>query len=407
MSERAPGTVLEPESREGRRLRLALVIPRFGDELVGGAELHARWLAERLQRYGHSMHVVTTCARDHRTWRNEYPAGPQDVDGMKVIRFPVDRRDVRRHADLERDIHQGRVLSEAEELEWLRNGVSSQAMEDFLAREGDGFDLVIGMPYLYGITYFAYTKTSDRFVLVPCLHDEPYARLRFVGEMLSGSKGVMFNTPPEVELARDLGSELSDWAIVGVGFEPPTTMDVRGARRKYGLKHPYIAYVGRREPGKNTHLLTDYFLRYKARRETDLQLVLIGSGDDPPDSPDILTRTIDWEDRDALSRASFAFCQPSINESLSIVLLQAWLAGAPAIVHRDCAVTRDHCRRSNGGLWFGTYAEFEGVLDVLSSDNGMRRALGGNGRAYVEREFTWPAVLRRFHDAVERWVERK
>jgi glycosyltransferase involved in cell wall biosynthesis len=326
---------------------------------------------------------------------------------MKVLRFPVDRRDVRRHGDLERDIHQGRVLSEAEELEWLRNGVSSQAMEEFLGREGQDFDLVLGMPYLYGITYFAYTKTPDTFVLVPCLHDEPYARLQFVGEMLSGSRGLLFNTPPEVELARNLAPQLTDWAVVGVGFDPPKALDVRGVRRKYGLKHPYLAYVGRREPGKNTHLLTDYFLRYKARRETDLQLVLVGSGDDPPESPDILTRTIDWEDRDALCRGALAFCQPSVNESLSIVLLQAWLAGAPAIVHKRCSVTRDHCERSNGGLWFATYAEFEGVLDVLLSNGGLRRSLGTNGRGYVEREFTWPVVLKRFHDAVGRWVDER
>ncbi len=405
MSERAPTGLLEPQTLEGPRLRLALVIPRFGDDLVGGAELHGRWLAERLNACGHSMHVLTTCARDHRTWRNEFPAGPTDVGGMRVLRFPVDRRDVRRHGDLERDINQGRVLSEAEELEWLRNGVSSKEMEEYLDREGESYDAVLAMPYLYGITYFAYTKTSDRFVLVPCLHDEPYARMNFVGEMLSSSRGLLFNTPPEVELARNLAPQLSDWAVVGVGFEPPQTVDVRGARRKYGLKHPYLAYVGRREPGKNTHLLTDYFLRYKARRETDLQLVLVGSGDDAPESPDILTRTIDWEDRDAVCRGAMAFCQPSVNESLSIVLLQAWLARAPAIVHGRCAVTRDHCERSNGGLWFATYAEFEGVLDLFLSNGGLRKALGTNGRSYVEREFTWSVVLRRFHDAVGRWVD--
>jgi glycosyltransferase involved in cell wall biosynthesis len=404
MSERAPKAVLEA-SREVRPLRLALVLPRFGDDLVGGAELHGRWLAERLRACGHSMHVLTTCARDHRTWRNELPAGPSDVDGLRVMRFPVDRRNTRKHVDYERDIHQGRVLDVDEEVDWLRNGVSSLAMEEFLEREADQFDLVLGMPYLYGITYFAYAKVPDRFVLVPCLHDEPYARLQFVGEMLGKSRGLLFNTAPEVELARSLAPSLTDWAVVGVGFDPPHSLDVQGVRRRYGLKHPYLVYVGRREPGKNTHLLTDYFLRYKTRRENDLQLVLVGSGDEPPESPDVLTRTIDWADRDALCRGGLAFCQPSVNESLSIVLLQAWLAGSPALVHGNGSVTRYHCERSNGGLWFNNYAQFEAVVDTLSSSSELCGVLGANGRAYVEREFTWPVVLGRFHDAVERWVE--
>lgn len=385
-------------------LRLAFVVPRFGDEVVGGAELFGRWFADRVAGGGHDVEVLTTCARDHRTWSNEYPAGTEQHGRLTVRRFPTDKRHLARFAELERAIISGDSLPREAEIEWLRNGVSSTAMEEFLSSDGARYDLVLAMPYLQGVTFFAFERMRERFVLVPCLHDEPYAHTGVVAEMLAGSKGLMFHTEPEAEVARRLVGDLAPSAVVGLGFDKPAAADADAVQRRYGLDDPYLLYVGRREGGKSTPLLFDYFMRYKARRPGNLRLVLVGSGDDPPPTHEIRTVDIDWRDRDAVMAGATAFCHPSTNESLSVVLLQSWLAGAPAMVNGFCEVTKYHCERSSGGLWFLNYAEFEAIVDRLVEAPRLREGLGSNGRSYVEREYGWPAVLDRFDKAMHLWM---
>jgi Fe-S oxidoreductase len=69
-------------------MKLAIVVQRYGADINGGAEQHARYVAERLSRHA-SVEVVTTCARDYITWKNELPAGVEQVNGVTVRRFPV------------------------------------------------------------------------------------------------------------------------------------------------------------------------------------------------------------------------------------------------------------------------------------------------------------------------------
>ena len=342
--------------------------------------------------------MFTTCAVDHRTWRNELPAGTESYKGLRVRRFPISDRDLGIHGELDRAISSGFRLSPEEELLWLRHGPTSVAMEEELAARGENYDAIIALPYLFGTTYFAYAACPSRAVIIPCLHDEPFAYFGFVREMLSGARGLLFNTNAEAMLAQRIVGRLAPWGIVGVGLDPPRARSRRLRRLK--LPQPSILYVGRRESGKNTPLLIDYFVRYKRRRTAPLFLAFAGSGDPVPNRPDIVEAKLDWKSPLDVFGAATIACQPSINESLSIVLLESWQAERPALVHGACDVTREHCERSNGGLWFSSYAEFEEVLDRVLGSDALRRALGHNGRAYVEREYSWTAVLERFETSM-------
>lgn len=386
------------------RFRLALVVPRFGAQVWGGAELHGRWLAEHLATRGHSVDIYTTCAIDHRSWRNELEPGVSTHGALRVHRFPTTERDLGIHGELDRAVQAGFKLSREEELLWLRHGGSSVEMEEELERRSNDYDAVLALPYIFGTTYFTFATVPDRTVLIPCLHDEPFAYLDFVREMLSGARGVMFNTMAEVRLAERLAGSLAPWSVVGVGFDPPA--EVRPQRRRRRSRpEPSLLYVGRRETGKNSPLLIDYFCMYKNRRPGDLVLAFVGSGDRLPPRRDIIEVQTDWSSHADVYRPATIFCLPSVNESLSIVLLQAWLYGErPALVHGACAVTREHCERSNGGLWFNTYADFEEAVDRMLASEELRAALGRNGRAYVEREYSWEAVLGRLEESLTRFL---
>lgn len=389
------------------QLRLGFVLPRFGPNIVGGAELLSWRLAERLAEEGHAVEILTTCALDHHTWQNVLPAGTEHIDKLLVRRFETDPRNLGAFAELEHAIVSGYPLSRNEEIIWLRNGVSSKAMEDYLRSSEHLYDMLLPAPYLFGTTYFCFDALPAKTFLIPCLHNEPYAYLNVVREMLTGAAGIFFNSPPEAEVARNLVGGIARHTHVGMGFEADPKVNETDFLRRYGLEKPLILYVGRREAGKNTALLSKYFTRYRERRRSDATLLFVGSGDPlPPGAGLVEIEKFNWKDRSALYRAADVFCQPSINESFSIVLMQAWLARRPAIVNAECHVTRYHCEESNGGLWFKTYAEFEEVLDRLLDGSELRDAMGLSGQRYVLREYSWEAVLKRFHDAAYSWLER-
>ena len=170
-----------------------------------------------------------------------------------------------------------------------------------------------------------------------------------------------------------------------------------GSVESTGVLDPFILYAGRKAPEKNTPLLVEYFARYKLTHPASpLTLVLIGPGGVRIPgrlSTDILDLGFvsPQEKADAYAGA-LALCQPSLLESFSLVMMEAWLAGTPALVHGRCRVTRDHCLASNGGLYFEDYFEFVEAMEALAGDAALRGRMAAAGRAYVLANYTWDRV---------------
>ena len=392
----------------GRGLRLAFVVPRYGADVVGGAETLVRGLAEHLAAAGSVVEVLTTCARDHLSWNNVLPAGARREAGVMVRRFPVPRRDTRRHAWLQLRILRGSQLRPMEEARWAQESVGSTELFDHLTRRGTEYDLVCFAPYLFGTTLRGVPLVPDRAVLIPCLHDEPFAHLGIVRDTFLACRGFIFNSPPEADLAEKLyGIRDRPAGIVGFGFDPPPPADPAALRRRHGLEGPLLFYLGRKETGKNVPLLIEYALRYRAVRRSDLTLVLAGDGPvtAPSGTPGVRDLGyLDPAEKTAAYAAATVVCQPSVNESFSIVMMEAWLAGTPVLVHARCPVTTYHVFRAGGGLAFEDFYEFAEALDLLLEDAERRRRLGSQGRAYVEAEYSWPAVTARLRATLERLV---
>ena len=373
---------------------------------MGGAETLLRQLAEQLVKHGWQVDYLTTCARNHFTWENEIPPGTKVYSGITVRYFPVDGgRDLSSFIHIQDRISRDVPVSREEETTWHRNNVNSQALYDFLKTEGHGYDKIIMGPYLFALVVFASQIHPDRTLLLPCLHDECFARLETIREMFMNVSGLIFNSEPERDLAAGLyGIDVARAQVVGMGLEDFAT-DPEGFRHRRNLDKPYILYSGRREPMKGTPILLDYLDLYRERTGTDIKLVLTGSGPyDPPTrlAPHIqdLGFVSEQDKHDAMAGA-VAFCHPSANESFSIVILESWLAGTPALVHAAGTVMPFHCRKSNGGLWFRNYPEFEESLTLLLTKPAQRKAMGEAGRAYVRREYSWDAVSGRLLKALE------
>jgi len=389
-------------------IRLAFVVPRYGREVLGGAETLARRFAAHLPPDEFKVTVLTTCARDMQTWRNEYPPGETQVSGLRVLRFPVDhrRRDARTFQHLTDRINRGEPVSRDDQAAWLEHSAHSPDLYRHLFRHGDAHDLFIFLPYMFGTTLYGSAVWPGKSVICPCLHDEPYAYFTDVRLMLAHARGLMYISQPERTLAEEkLGIRHPAAQLVGFGLDEFST-DSERFRQKYGLGGPFILYAGRLGLMKNVLQLVSHFQAYcQAQPERDLKLVLIGSGPLPlPNHPDVVPLGfLPEQDLHDAYAAAMVLCQPSLVESFSIVLMEAWLAGVPVLVHGHCDVTRHHVLRSNGGLYFTSAAEFAGALDWLLDHPQARQQMGALGRAYVRREYNWPTVISRFRQALQVW----
>jgi len=387
---------------------LAFVCPRFAEGVtVGGAERLLRNLADRAACAGRRVSFLSTCARDHFTWRNELAPGTRRVGSLEVTFFPVDEgRDVETFLRLQDAISRGRPLSRSDQESWLRNSVNSTALCEHLRTHAAEYDRIIAGPYLFGLTYFASQILPHKTLLVPCLHDEPFAYQSVLGEMFRVVAGCMFNSEPERDLARRLhGIEPARCAVVGMGLDP-FEADAEAFALRHALGAPYIVYCGRREPLKGTPLLLDYFAAFRARTGRELKLVLTGSGqfELPPDLEGHVldVGVVSEQEKQQAMAGAVCFCHPSVNESFGIVILESWLARTPALVHGCGEVLRWQCGRSNGGLWFRNYPEFEEELALLLDNDALCDQLATAGRAYVLREYAWDAIDRKMSDALAR-----
>ena len=385
-------------------MKLAVAVQRYGADINGGAELHARYIAERLAAHA-EVEVVTTCARDYVTWRNERQRGTETVNGIPVRRFAVDHeRDpvaFGRHSHRVFDHHH----SIADELAWLDSeGPASRAMVDYLSQT-DAFDFIILFSYRYYHSYHVARRIAAKSILVPTAERDEAIGLSIFGPVFRAVRGIMYNSYEEQAMIQ-AASRNHDvpGVVVGVGSELPGGADAQRFRAKFAIERPFALYIGRIDENKGCRELFDYFRRYAATFPRGLDLVLIGSAIIPvPDHPRIhhLGFLDDRDKFDALAAAD-ALIMPSYFESLSMVALEAWGMGRPVLANGRCDVLKGQCIRSGAGLYYETYEEFAETLYALESRGPLHARLGRNGREYFRLNYDWPVIERKYLDMLER-----
>lgn len=388
---------------KNRRRRLAFVLPRFGERVVGGAETLGRGLAQQAQQHGWDVEVWTSCATDYGTWQNVLPVGTAVEEGLLVRRFAVDPWDAGRFHALNGRFERQRVLPVNQQYEWLAFGPHSSALVAHVARHAAEYDAVIAMPYLHSITYDALWAAGERVVLWPCLHDERFAFMEPFRILLESVAGVVFISPEEADLAlKGLKLNIERSAVIGSGVHldvlPGENLPLQAA------EPPFLLYVGRLDGGKNVPLLYEYMSRYIAEAGA-LRLIVVGSGPCvPPEAEAFDYRgQVSEKEKARLLANALALCQPSFNESFSLVMMESWLAGRPALVWSGCAVTRGHVQRSKGGLWFDSYETFKAAVDWLLAHPHEATQMGQNGRDYVIANYAWADVFGRFAETLALW----
>jgi glycosyltransferase involved in cell wall biosynthesis len=384
-------------------VKLAFVVQRYGADIAGGSEGHCRDLAERLSSR-HTITVLTTCATDYVTWENACPPGRSVESGVEVIRFPVAHpRRMQAFAEISDEVFDRPAPKERQEAWFRENGPATPALLDHLREHGHEFDLVLFWTFRYFHSYFGLPLVQQRAILVPTAEEDAAIDLDVLGEFFDKPAGYLFMTPEERDLvSRRALHPLRASAVVGIGLEPVPGDTPRAALDRLDIPTSYLLYLGRVDKNKGCDTLLDDFQEYAATRP-DVTLVLAGPAKmQIPEHPQI--RALGYvsdEVRSALLAHASALVVPSPYESLSIVLLEAWNYGVPALVNGRCKVLAGQVQRANGGLYYMFPAEFDEAADYLLTQHDERDALGRQGLTYIEREYRWSTVLARVEDLMQ------
>jgi glycosyltransferase involved in cell wall biosynthesis len=382
-----------------------VVVQRYGADINGGAELHARYVAEHLARHA-QVEVLSTCARDYVSWRNEYPPGVDWVNGLPVRRFPVDReRDIRVFAQRSDRVFE-QPHSYLDELKWIDSeGPTSTPLLAHIRANQDAYDYFIFFSYRYYHAYHGAKSVSERSILVPTAERDEAIGLSIFPPLFRSVRAVMYNSPEERRMIQTASNNHDvPGVVVGIGSEIAARPHAQRFRQKYGITGRFALYVGRIDQNKGCKELFTFFMRALPALPVSLGLVLIGNALLPiPDHPRVrhLGFLSDEDKCDALAAADLLL-MPSYYESLSMVALEAWALGRPVLANGKCEVLRGQCIRSRAGLYYETQAEFVETLRAIVDSRSLNDALGANGRRFFEQHYAWAVIEQKYLDMLER-----
>lgn len=380
-------------------MRIGLIVQRYGDEVIGGAELHARWVAQRLAR-SHQVEVLTTCAVDYLSWENHYDPGESRIGGIPVRRFPVARnRTPEGFDELSSKVHFFEH-SDDEERRWMEeHGPVTPELVNHLRKQGHEYDAFVFFSYRYWTTYYGLQVAPEKSVLVPTAEDDGAVRLRMFKAFFRLPAAHAFNSPEERELLlRMTGAADLPGEVVGVGIEDVPVVPPDEIRRRIDVLGDYMVYVGRIEREKGCARLFDDFCRTVQERHPHVNLVLVGKAVLPVPVHVNITHLGILSDAEKLAvvGASRLLVHPSPFESLSMALLEAWKMARPALVNGRCAVLRGQVVRAGGGLYYNGYEEFLETLTWLLAHPARADELGRSGQAYFEQHYSWDVIMAKY-----------
>jgi glycosyltransferase involved in cell wall biosynthesis len=418
-------------------VRFAFVTPRYGAEIGTGPEHACRLLAEQVSEH-HDVDVLTTCARDPLTWKNEYPEGSDRVRGVLVRRFAASQaHDAAAFRQTTERLFES-APSRSDELEWVRRlGPTSPALIEHLKRQHRSYDALVFFSLRHATTMHGMAVAPERSVVFPYLQLDRTLRFSLWTALLGSARAVGYLSAPERRLAHSfLRVAPSAEEVVGIGIDTPTQQTYprhqqdpadalsaddedapanaekaveadyltgRGVpfRRRHRLYGSFALYGGRVGPDNGCEEMLEYFDSYAAA-DGDTALVLMGVKlMKVPDERYIrMAGVIPDRERMIAYEAADVTLAPASDDLLAQSLLESFAVGTPVLASARNEAAVDHCRRANAGLYYSSRDEFVEALRLMMTNTRMSERLGENGRQYVRQHHAWDAVLGRFERLV-------
>lgn len=385
-------------------IKIAFVVQRYGNEVVGGSEFLCKQIAEHLSQ-NYQIEVLTTCALDYITWRNEYPEGNQIEQNVLIRRFKTEKeRELKPFQNLTLQIFNN-PHTELDERYWFEEqGPYTPTLLNFIEMHKKYYDLFIFFTYRYYPSIFGLPLVHDKSILVPTAEDEDTMKLEIIKPFFKLPEAFIFLTPEEQDMinkAYEVDTKVQD--TIGLGLDIPQDIDINRFLKKFNINDDYLLYVGRIDPQKGCNRLFDYFSRYKKKYPTKTKLILIGkTSTEIPKHDDIIhLGFLSENDKYDGIKGAKILVMPSDYESYSIIVTEAMAIGTAVLVNEHCSVLKGHCIRSNAGLYFSNFDEFCTCTNLLLSNDTIREKLGKNGMSYVKSNYDWDIIEKKYAKIIE------
>ena len=375
--------------------KIGFVVQRYGLEVNGGAELECRLYAERLQDE-YEVHVLTSKAIDYMTWKDEYTQSEEWINGIWVKRFSVGHPRSKKAFDAINGRFMRGELKAEEEESWIEaQGPYLPELLAYLKEKEAEYAAFLFCTYLYYPTCMGVKVLPHKAITIPTAHDEPFLRMGIFHDVFQSPRAIFYNTAEEKAfIEKRYQNEGIPNEVGGVGIEVPGEISADAFRKKYGLAD-YMLYVGRIDEGKSCDVLFRYFIEYKKRNKNSMKLVLMGkSVIEVPQNENIVNLGfVSEEDKYNGMAGTQMLVLPSRYESLSMVVLESMALSVPVVVNGGCDVLQGHCRKSNAGLYYTNYFEFEAAVNYLLTHKETRSKMGENGVAYIRENYRWDVIM--------------
>ena len=423
-------------------MRFAFITPRYGAEIIAGPEHACRLLAEQVAER-HDVDVITTCARDERTWKNECAEGTDRVRGVVVRRFTVSQpHEAEAFAQLSARLA-AEPRSRADELEWVRRlGPWSPGLIEHIKRQHKSYDALVFFSLQHATTVHGLGIAPERSVLFPHVQLTPSLRFALWGDLIRDARGVGLMSSAERPLLHDyVRVTPAHEELVGIGIEPshqqtyprhqqdpadnltpedeppadrdtdadappdPEYLDGRGIpfRRRHRLYGPIVLYGGRVQADNGCEEMLEYFDSYAAI-DAEASLVLMGVKmmKVPEERQVRFAGVLPDRERMGAYEASDVTIAPASDDLLAEPLLESLAVGTPVLASARNEAAVAHLRRANAGLYYANRDEFVEGLRLIMTNSRLRERLGGNGRQYIAQHCQWDGVMGRFDRLVQR-----
>lgn len=402
-------------------MKLAFVVQRFGKDIIGGAENHCYQIAKKLHDSGDcTVHVYTTTAFSYQTWSHFYPTGEETIEGLKVLRHKVfqprwpflfktynrlvspfltyfSKKQKQEHKWLKF------ILQHLEHLWFILQGPWCPSLVKDLERNVHKYDRVIFFTYLYYPSLWGLPKLKEKSILVPLAHQESPFYFQKVEDLLDSAPLLYANTEVEKELLlqKNLGYK-KKIRVVGCGIDDlyfGNTEDIPMIPIP-ALKKPYIAYLGRISKGKGVDKLLQHFMAFlHTHSDEHLSLVLAGENDGSIDisyHPQIkFIGYISHKDKISLMAHAECIINPSSQESLSLLALEAIALKKPLLVNAQCNVLRYYATHLESVFDYMDETEFSSYLTQILHNVSLRdfQEKLELSRKWIIDRYSWEKVL--------------
>lgn len=374
--------------------KIAFVCQRYGEQVDGGAEYYTKCMAEKLKQE-YAVEVLTTKAISYETWDNYYPDDKEIINEIVVKRFPTV---IRRKKIILKIIKKIIEIFKYNYL-WLNKlwvnaqGPYSPGLIRYIKENKEEYDIFIFITYLYYPVVYGLPAVKDKAIFVPTAHDEYCIDYKIYNELFNMARSIVYLTEEEKKFVHTkFLNENIPYIVAGIGVDITAIVNEKKFRDEYNISENYFVYVGRVDIDKGCGEMFEYFKEYSTQND-DINLVVIGKKhmEIPNYNRIKYLGYVTEETKYSAIKGAKALWLPSSNESLSISVLEAFSLEVPVVVNGRCEVLKEHCEKSNAGLYYNNRNECIKVLSEMEEHNS--KEWGKRGKHYLAEHYNWEDVL--------------